>query len=772
MERSQTVPAVSIIIPVYNVENYLEECLDSLLAQTMQDFEIICVDDGSTDHSYEILKRYAQQDTRIQILQQKNQYAGVARNRGLAIAQGEYVIFLDSDDFFAPQFLELMLQAAREHQTDVVLCGGRRYNSQTRILSEKHDFLRNEFLPSQPIFSRADIPHTLLRVTTPAPWNKLFSRSFLLRTGLQFQALPNSNDFYFVLSALSLADRICAVDADLVYYRINLPNSTQGTKQSFPLSCLQAIYALYEELVARGIYKELEHSFLHVALSSVLFNLRSMRTDKARIQIIEALTSEPYCQIPLLAREEDFYVDALTFIYAKQVTAAITQYKRIRYTQQIPAPEVCRAYRANNPICVSVVIPVYNTEQYLDETLASITGQTLADLEIICINDGSKDASLEILKSWADRDPRIAVYTQPNLGLSVTRNHGIELAHGEYLYFMDSDDILELDALERLYQTAKQHRLDLLCFDGVSFYESEKLAQSHKGVSSSYSRSSAYDGLQDGATLLRRLQEANQYCPSACLYLSRTAFIQQNHFSFHPGMIYEDNAFLFAILLTAKRVSHMNVAFFHRRVRDFSIMTSKATFWQSYSYFVAFQDMQKSFQEHEADLSPQNRSAAERRLYQTLKNARVSYANLPLREIGGELGLIYDYTAFQVLIAEPGKLRREAQDLSRKLQQAYMEKSEINRRLQQTYAEKSEINCKLQNTYREKAERGIKIKRLESEKAQRGTKIKQLEAENKSLRKQLKKAQSQNKQLKASLSYRIGHMLTWPARKLRALLRK
>lgn len=109
----------------------------------------------------------------------------------------------------------------------------------------------------------------------------------------------------------------------------------------------------------------------------------------------------------------------------------------------------------NNPK-VSVIIPVYNTEAYVEQTLRSIMGQTLRDIELIVINDGSTDGSLSALERIATGDDRIQLYTQPNKGLSQTRNAGIDRARGEFIYFMDSDDLLEPDALERCYERASQ----------------------------------------------------------------------------------------------------------------------------------------------------------------------------------------------------------------------------------------------------------------------------------------------------------------------------
>ena len=96
---------VSVIVPVYNVEDYLEECIQSIRNQTLKDIEIICVDDGSTDRSYDILTKLQKKDDRIVVLKQKNKFAGVARNKGIEIARGEYLVFLDSDDFFEETLL-------------------------------------------------------------------------------------------------------------------------------------------------------------------------------------------------------------------------------------------------------------------------------------------------------------------------------------------------------------------------------------------------------------------------------------------------------------------------------------------------------------------------------------------------------------------------------------------------------------------------------------------------------------------------------------------
>lgn len=128
---------ISVIIPVYNVEKYLEECLESIVHQSLKEIEIICVDDGSTDGSVDILKRYACEDKRFILRRQKNQGGGAARNLGLACASGEYVVFLDSDDFFEPEMFRRIYDRAMETAADIVLYGGQKYDTEEKKIDRK-----------------------------------------------------------------------------------------------------------------------------------------------------------------------------------------------------------------------------------------------------------------------------------------------------------------------------------------------------------------------------------------------------------------------------------------------------------------------------------------------------------------------------------------------------------------------------------------------------------------------------------------------------------
>ena len=146
---------ISVIIPVYNVEKYLRECLDSLINQSFKDFEVICIDDGSTDKSYKILEEYSQKDSRIKVLKQEHNGAGAARNLGIEIAKGKYIQFLDSDDYFEPNMLEELYNTAEKFGADMAVCSARKVDEAGNIVESgnPHSPIKLEICPINKPFS-------------------------------------------------------------------------------------------------------------------------------------------------------------------------------------------------------------------------------------------------------------------------------------------------------------------------------------------------------------------------------------------------------------------------------------------------------------------------------------------------------------------------------------------------------------------------------------------------------------------------------------------
>ncbi|MCQ2444839.1 MAG: glycosyltransferase, partial [Mailhella sp.] len=207
-------PPVSVIIPVWNAERHLEQCLDSVVGQTLRRIEIILVDDGSTDGSAAILRRYADADPRIILAESARRGAANARNAGLRLARGEYLCFLDSDDFFAPVMLERAYAKASEGDADIVFWLYEEFDSDTGGFS--FPMGNGSQLPGDSNFAGKNLR---LHHTTPAPWNKLFRREMVLAEGIGFQDLPSCNDLFFSYAAELAAKRMYFVDEVLTFYR-------------------------------------------------------------------------------------------------------------------------------------------------------------------------------------------------------------------------------------------------------------------------------------------------------------------------------------------------------------------------------------------------------------------------------------------------------------------------------------------------------------------------------------------------------------------------
>lgn len=287
-------PKVSVIIPVYNEERYLEECLNSLLAQTMYAFEIICVDDGSTDTSYDILNRYAMKDARIKIIRQENKFAGVARNNGMEAANGNYLLFLDADDFFDPDLIKLTYNKAQEGDYDIIVFDAWHVSGETSKKSVNPWLLRSNLLPYNEVVSCKSIPETIFQFTIDCVWNKLFKREFVIRNKIRFQEYQRSNDLYFANIALAKAKNIGILDEKLLYYRISNPSSLQGSYSKTPLLFCEALLEVKKQLIKEEIFEIVEKSYVNLCLSRCINKLNNMNTVESFITLYHYLKDKAF----------------------------------------------------------------------------------------------------------------------------------------------------------------------------------------------------------------------------------------------------------------------------------------------------------------------------------------------------------------------------------------------------------------------------------------------------------------------------------------------
>lgn len=219
---------------------------------------------------------------------------------------------------------------------------------------------------------------------------------------------------------------------------------------------------------------------------------------------------------------------------------------------------------------VSVIIPVYNVEKYLEECLDSVMNQTYQNFEVILVDDGSTDSSGRICDEYKKRDNRIYVIHQENGGLSVARNRGYLQASGEYVYFLDSDDWILPETLSGLIETATAQNADIVFFDAFSFTDD---SESFK-IKQRYFRKNVYKS-ENGEQVFSKLQDNNEYHGAVPLLFFKKSFIKENNISFLPGILYEDMLFTYEAFCKAGIVAQNSNAFYQRRYRNNSIVISR-----------------------------------------------------------------------------------------------------------------------------------------------------------------------------------------------------
>lgn len=271
-------PKVSVIIPVYNAGEYLRQSITDILNQTLEDIEIICVNDGSTDGSLEILQSLAKQDTRIIVISQENMSAGAARNRGMEAASGEYLSILDADDFFEEDMLEKAYGTAKAKDADVVVYRSNRYDEKLRDYTESNWTVKEQYLPKKEVFSHKDMSG-IFNCFVGWTWDKIFRADFINENKITFQNQKSINDLFFVYSALAKADRISFINEILVHKRYNNANSiTTNYARTGTWRCFyQALTALKKQLEEWKLYGELRRDFVNYALFFILWNLKKFQ---------------------------------------------------------------------------------------------------------------------------------------------------------------------------------------------------------------------------------------------------------------------------------------------------------------------------------------------------------------------------------------------------------------------------------------------------------------------------------------------------------------
>ena len=287
---------VSVVMPIYNAGDYLTRAIGDVLRQSLTELELICVNDGSTDNSLSIIKSFMKKDQRIKLINQQNAGTSVARNVGIEAAVGQYIIFLDADDFYEKDLLKLLYEAAEKDNLDVAVARFDIYNDNQNKYSLPMEEPHSGIFVDGSVSSKNEYPDFILSSTTGYVWNKLFRTTFVKNMELAFDPeLYVFEDVCFVCSALALAERVAKIDDILIHHRVYSEQSRARLFRKY-YSQVPVVYKkLKDFLMQRGLYIPLKKGYLNFSAGRC-YRIYNLLWDDGKERLWNLLHEEYYAE--------------------------------------------------------------------------------------------------------------------------------------------------------------------------------------------------------------------------------------------------------------------------------------------------------------------------------------------------------------------------------------------------------------------------------------------------------------------------------------------
>lgn len=301
IKNKSNIIKISVIIPIYNVEKYIKQCLESVINQTLADIEIICIDDGSTDNSLQILEEYARVDKRFKVISQKNEGQGIARNKGIEIAKGEYIIFLDSDDWLEINALEFLYKEAKTKNMQVVqfdYINHDEYSKKSKYITFANE-IENKYkarLNDGDTFNWKNYKEGCLYNLDLHIWNRIYNLDFIKKNKISFAPTKNGEDHLFRNGILLCADKILYLNQYLYHYRTR-KGSIVNTKDEINMCIIENIDYLKDFLIEHNFYNELNEEFEKYKLQVLIwhyFQLPESTINKYKDRVKNILNNKQY----------------------------------------------------------------------------------------------------------------------------------------------------------------------------------------------------------------------------------------------------------------------------------------------------------------------------------------------------------------------------------------------------------------------------------------------------------------------------------------------
>ena len=539
-------PSISVILPSLNVSQYIKECITSVINQTLKNIEIICVDAGSTDGTLEIIREFEKKDNRIKVIISDKKSYGYQMNLGIDAALGKYIGIVETDDYVDTNMYKTLFDLAEKYKLDFIKSDFYRF---VYDKSGKIELFLNKLGNDKSYYNRVLNPKINKKCFSfiMNTWSGIYNKDFLKKYNIKHNETPGASfqdtDFWF--QTFSFAERAYFLDQPFYMNRRDNPNSSVYSKSKIFAFCdeYNYIYSILEK--HPELKKEMLPVFQYYRYKHYMSSI-NRSSDDMKFEFIKKFSEDYIYSKNIGELDESLFTDG-----AKKTVHAIMNNPELYY-QQLKKNKKSNVYNIENMYYyqkvhknkkydVSVIIPVYNAQKTLTKCINSILDQTLKNIEIICVDDGSVDNSFEILKEFESKNEQIIIRSQFNQGAGKARNKAIELAQGEFIAFMDADDWYpENDILEILYKKAKENDV-LICGGSFSYFKNGVQSSKYTGVYKLYTFTD--EGVID--------YKNYQFDYGYHRFLYNTSMIKNNNIFFPDVRRFQDPPFFVKAMITA-----------------------------------------------------------------------------------------------------------------------------------------------------------------------------------------------------------------------------
>lgn len=598
---------VSVIMPVYNCEDFLHNSIDSILNQTLSDLELICVDDGSDDNSLNILKEYEIQDSRVKVFSINHLGGGDARNFALNHICGEYLYFMDADDYLDLNAFEDFYRISKSKNLDFLMFKAKQYDAIKKTTFEKYYYnmaLISKFKDS--VFNFKDLKDLIFSINV-TPWCKFYNTQFVLNSGAKFRRASKFHDNQFFWDIIFQAERIYFLD-EFYYTQTVHPNSlieSAGRSHCDAVDVLNNISELFkkhgqfdkfkEKLYDRKLslcvrrYDEIRDEFKELFFKKIKLDLKFEKDDfrdclvwERKFVFDSVMISKNHYDFDIL-KEFYYILVADSSDINQKINQSIEWFDKLSKSHKRFAFNYIEEYFKNHELTsenmdflnyfqydISIIIPVFNVENYLNDAFDSILNQTFGfdNLEIIFVDDASTDNSPQIIKEYSDKyENVISIFLDKNSGYAgLPRNIGLHYATAPYLMFLDPDDVFMDDACETLYNHIAFDNLDVVCgvhSDGErvpGWILLNVLTDYQKPLDIRYKK---YADMVKDSNFELKIDSVDEY-PSVIAAVNiwdkifKKSFIEVNNIRFPEAIPAEDSVFLADSFLNAHGIKFIN----------------------------------------------------------------------------------------------------------------------------------------------------------------------------------------------------------------------